>query len=86
MTYRERMAYESNTLGLQGEELKAYLENVGGTPGRDKSRRDGAPNWRNRFYGLPDRYDPGISNGIKAINKILWQAAKRAKKAKKEVK
>jgi hypothetical protein len=76
----------TNSVGLYGEDLRKYLENVGGTPGRD-GPGNYAPNWRNRFYGLPDRYDPMTINNkkpsqsnLKIINKILHEAARRARK------
>ena len=73
-----------NSLGLFGADLDAYLENVGGTPGKNTLK---GRNWRNRFYGLPDRYDPyRIDPGrlsVKVIDKILHEAAKRARKAGK---
>ena len=46
-----------NSIGLEGVELASYLANVGGTPGRNGPGNKN-PNWRNRFYGLPDSYSP----------------------------
>ena len=53
-------------------------------------------NWRNRYYGLPDKYDANTTpQGLdgtkvpgnfqpKVIDKILHEAAKRAKAKAKE--
>ena len=67
--------------GMNEEETREYLENVGGTPGRD-GPGNGAPNWRNRFYGLPDKYDPSgdPEKQPKVIDRILHESAKRGRK------
>lgn len=77
---------DSNFLGLYGGELLSYLRNVGGTPGRD-GPGNSKPNWRNRFYGLPERYDANAlydgkyaQPSLHVVNKILHEAAKRARK------
>ena len=64
-----------NSIGLEGVELASYLANVGGTPGRNGPGNKN-PNWRNRFYGLPDSYSPfhHAQPNLRVIEKILGKA------------
>lgn len=55
-----------NSLGLESEEeVKAYLANVGGTPGRD-GPGNSKSNWRNRFYGKQRAYTAYYHGGYKS--------------------